>query len=206
MNAAHGAAYDRFMRPIRVLLAVLAVALLGLSTTALAKEYAPPGRAGTSEYAEDIPSAGGNTKTPAMGGGNSTAAQIDKLGAGRAGVRKLTKLGPSGAATAEFAQQTAPTRTASSATSSRKRTTGPSRSRTTTSTTVGSTRSLATAGSPTTLDAGGGSALSALGRMIGGSQGGIGLFLPLLLVLCAIVAVAAALVRTRRPASDAPRS
>jgi hypothetical protein len=184
------------MRSIRTGLAVLATGLLLAAPVAAAKNYAPPGKAGTSEYAEDIPAAGGNVSTPAMGGGNKTAAQIDKLGAGKAGVRKLAKLGKTGAAAAQFAQQTAPV------------TTNAVVSTTVVSTTVsGAGRHASTpAHRPTSavLTASGGSAISGLGHMIGGSDvDGIGVFLPLLLVLSAVGAVVVGVLGMRRPRSDA---
>ena len=188
--------YDRVMRLIRSLLAIMALSALLWSPAALAKQYAPPGKAGTSEYAEDIPTAGGNAATPAMGGGNKTATQIDHLGAGKQGVRRLAKLGTSGAAAAQFALQTAPA-TATPTTAS----TAPS--------TSAGTKKHSHPASPVvpkqqTLTASGGSAITALGRIIGGSDvGGIGIFLPLLLALGAVGAAAVAAVRMRRPRSGA---
>jgi hypothetical protein len=181
------------MRLIRSVLAVLVSSALLWSPAAFAKQYAPPGKAGTSEYAEDIPTAGGNAKTPAMGGGNKTSAQIDHLGAGKEGLRKLAKLGATGAAAAQFAQQTAP------ATAKATSTAAPPRAGTKThphpSPVVSQQR---------TLTASGGSAMTALGRIIGGSDtGGIGIFLPLLLVAGALGAAALAAFRTRRPRSGA---
>lgn len=199
MSALSHPAYDRVMRSVRTLLALLALVALVGSPAAVAKEYAPPGRAGTSEYAEDIPTAGGNAQTPAMGGGNTTAAQIDKLGGGKAGVRKLTRLGKSGAAAAQFAQQTAPTRSASSSAPRAPR----SGSETTASGAGTSAVPSSTPRTQATLRATGGSAVSALGRALDGSQGGIGLFLPLLLISGAFAATAWAVVRARRPHSDA---
>jgi hypothetical protein len=190
MSAPCRPAYDRGMRLIRSLLAVLVLCALAGAPAAIAKQYAPPGKAGTSEYAEDIPTGGGNTATPAMGGGNKTAAQIDKLGAGKVGVRKLTKLGTTGAAAAQFAQQTAPATDAG-------RAPGTQAGR------------VAGAGEPggltrgSTLSAPSGSAIGGLWHAVTGSDaGGIGIFLPLLLVLSALGAAVAG-VRMRRPHSDA---
>jgi hypothetical protein len=170
------------MRPIRALLAVLAISMLVCTPAALAKQYAPPGKAGTSEYAEDIPTAGGNAATPAMGGGNKTPAEIDRLGAGKAGVRKLAKLGELGAAAAQWAQQTAPA------------TASPRNDGATAAHHAGAARQP-------TLTASGVSALSGLGRLLGGSDvDGIGIFLPLLLAfgLGAAVAISARRVLRRR--------
>lgn len=165
---------------IRSLVAVLALTAV-VCSSAMAKNYAPPGRAGTSQYAEDIPSAGGNVSTPAMGGGNKTAAQISHLGAGKQGVRKLAKLGKAGAQAAQFAQATAPA--------------------------TGSNQSapVDTRSTPhsSPLVASGGSALSGVGHLLGGSDsGGIGVFLPLLLAVSLVAALFAALLRLRRPERD----
>lgn len=194
MSAPCQPTYDRAVRLIRSLLAVLALSALLWSPSALAKQYAPPGKAGTSEYAEDIPTAGGNAKTPAEGGGNKTSAQINHLGAGKAGVRKLAKLGTAGAAAAQFAQQTAPATTAKTAATT---TTAPA-PRAGRKTYSG--RSSPVVAQQRTLTASGGSAITALGRVFGGSDvGGIGIFLPLLLMLGAATAAAVAVLRSRRP-------
>jgi hypothetical protein len=164
-------------------LALMAVAGLWLllSSPAFAgktKVYDPPGKAGANEYAEVIPSAGGNVSTPASGGANTTASQISKLGAGRLGVTKLTKLGKQGAAAAQFALQTAPSRT-------------PVR------------LPPSTAGTPrrtgTGLNATSGSVLAGVGRLLDGSDvDGIGLALPLLLAMSLGGAVGLGLLTVRR--------
>lgn len=163
--------YHRPMRMQRPVLAVV-LAMLVAAPTAAAKNYAPPGKAGSSQYAEVIPSSGGNVSTPALGGGNPTAAQISKLGAGMKGVHRLTRLGSEGAAAAKFAQATAPGTTAPST---------PGRPR------------------PVVLTAPQGSVWSGLGRLLGGSDaGGIGIFLPLLLAFGLGAAVAFTAQRARR--------
>jgi hypothetical protein len=196
------------MRTTRAVLVALVLALVW-SPIAIAKQYAPPGKAGTSEYAEDIPTAGGNSKTPAEGGGNKTSAQIDDLGAGKAGMRKLAELGTTGAAAAQLAQQTAPatlTRTSTSTAPSSRSTAPSSRSTAPSSrSTAPSSRKkthndvLAVAPQQQTLTAAGDSAIPALGRIIGGSDvGGIGIFLPLLLVFGLGAAAATTVLRSRR--------
>lgn len=169
-------AYHRSMRLIRVAVLVLSVALL-VSGQAMAakttKMYLPPGRAGASQYGEDIPTAGGSGLSPAETGGNKTAAQISRLGAGKLGIRKLAKRGKTGVAAAKFAQQTAPA--------------------------VSSGPSKAVARHGEVLTASGGSAMSGLGHLIDGSDAnGIGVFLPLLLALSVLGAVAVGIFRTRR--------
>ncbi len=153
---------------------------LGLAPAAAAKKttFAPPGKAGTSEYAETLPAAGGNVSPPARGGGNPTGAELSKLGSGKAGAAKLSKLGKAGQSAAAFARATAPVATPAAPASSAS----PSRS------------SSITADERT-----GGSALSGLLHLIGGSDsGGIGVFLPLLLAFSLGAAVAVSGLRVSR--------
>jgi hypothetical protein len=181
------------MRLKRLLVAALAMTALSCGSAA-AKNYAPPGRAGTSQYAEDIPSAGGNVSTPAMGGGNKTAAQISHIGKGKQGISKLSKLGKTGIQAAQFVQATAPTTT----TSSRS---GSGSAQTTTSQKTSSTPALRS--QTTVLTASGGSALSGVGHLLTGSDsGGIGVFLPLLLALSLVATLVVAVLRLRRPPRD----
>lgn len=165
--------YAVAMRLMRVSLVLVLAALVDCGPAlAGGKVYAPPGKAGTSEYSEIVPSAGGNVRPPADGGGNATGAQISKLGAGAAGVRKLTKLGKNGAAAAKFAEQTAPA-------------VQPAKRR----------RPATGAGNRVTpvLRATNASAVTAVTRLVGGSDsGGIGLALPLLLAFSLGAAVAVA--------------
>lgn len=165
-----------------MLVAVAAVSVAWLATAAPAlagktKVYDPPGKAGANEYAEVVPSAGGNVAAPALGGGNTTARQISALGAGSVGVRKLAKLGREGAGAAQFALQTAPAAT-------------PTRL-------PAPTPTPARAGAK--LDARAGSALAGIGRLIAGSDvDGIGLALPLLLAASLTGAVGFGVLRARR--------
>lgn len=178
-SAACQRAYDRLMRLIRMTAAVLVTALL-IAVPAEAgqtKTYAPPGKAGSSQYAEVVPTGGGNVQTPAMSGGNPSSKQISSLGAGKTGVRKLAKLGKQGAAAAQFAQQTAPAAISSHGLQ------GP----------------VGASGSTTPLNASGGSAFSGITHLLGGSDtGGIGVFLPLLLAFGLGAAVAVSVLRVRR--------
>lgn len=175
------------MRSSRAVLVLVLASLLTLAPAALAakvKIYAPPGKAGTSEYSEIVPSAGGNTQPPALGGGSTNAAQISKLGSGRQGVAKLSKLGKQGAAAAQFAQATAP-----AVVHSTHGLGGPPAA-----TGSGSAR----LGGPTG-GAASGSALNGIGNLLGGSDaGGIGRFLPLLLAFALGAAVALSAVRVWR--------
>ncbi len=163
-----------------MLLAVLAgSAWTAGAATAGEKIYAPPGKAGSSQYAEVIPSSGGNVSTPALGGGgNTTPTQISALGAGRIGVKRLSKLGKAGAGAAQFAQVTAPVRLPAARATPRRGVQG-------TTSTLGN----GTAGS----------ALTALTDLLGGSDaGGIGVLLPLLLAFAAGAAITAGVQRARR--------
>ena len=174
MNTDCQPSYDRAMRLKRIALVLVVAGSLGWAPAAAAKKiYAPPGKAGTSEYAETLPAAGGNVATPAMGGGNPTGAELSKLGSGKAGAAKLAKLGKAGQSAAAFARATAPVATPAA----------PSPS-----------------SSITAADQNSGSALSGLLDLIGGSDsGGIGVFLPLLLAFGLCAAVAVGVLRRRQP-------
>jgi hypothetical protein len=161
-----------------LLLLVASLTWVPIASAAKTKVYAPPGKAGTSEYSEVVPTSGGNVLPPSMGGGNPTAAQISRIGPGKAGVRKLSKLGKQGAAAAQFAQATAPA-------------------------VIHSAHGLkgppSPTGSATLTAAPGGSSLNGVADLLGGSDaGGIGLLLPLLLAFGLGWAGAVVLLRVRR--------
>jgi hypothetical protein len=172
------------MRLARVMSLVLAMALLSAAPAVAGKTkvYAPPGKAGSSQYSEVVPTGGGNVQTPAMGAANPTAKQISSLGAGGTGLRKLSKLGKQGAAAAQFAQQTAP-----AIVHSTHGLNGPSAP-------SGGKPAKAAPLSPTN-----GSAITGITSVLGGSDaGGIGVLLPLLLAFCLGAAVALSVARVRR--------
>jgi hypothetical protein len=163
------------MRFKQIALVLVVAGSLVCAPAAAAKKttFAPPGKAGTSEYAETLPSAGGNVAPPSSGGNNPTGRELAKLGSGKAGAYKLAKLGKAGKSAAAFARATAPVAAPPKARSS----------------------------SITTADRASGSALSGLLHLIGGSDsGGIGVFLPLMLAfgLGAAVTVSALRVSRRR--------
>jgi hypothetical protein len=189
------------MRTKRILVTLVVLFSLSTAPAALAgktKTYAPPGKAGSSEYSEVIPASGGNVAPPSAAAGNTTAAPISKLGQGRVGLRKLAKLGKRGAAAAQFAQATAPTVVANSHTTTNH----------TTKNHATNGRGLKGGGSangartrPTQelkLTAGG-SALSGIGDLLGGSDvDGIGILLPLLLAFGLGAAATVTVQRLRR--------
>jgi hypothetical protein len=157
-----------------------------------AKIYAPPGKAGASEYFETLPASAGNVAPPSAttytaptkssatnpasttsSGTSAASSRLSKVGAGTKGANKVAKLGSNGESAAAFAQETAP---AVVKTSANER------------------------ASDAAFVTPNGSALSGVVRLLGGSDaGGIGAFLPLALILGLVAAIAAAVVRLRRP-------
>ncbi len=71
--------------------------------------YAPPGKAGASEYFEDVPASGGGVRPPANLS-NPSSTNINAIGNGSAkrGTERLSKLGQTGLDASRFAQATAP--------------------------------------------------------------------------------------------------
>jgi hypothetical protein len=169
-------------RPRRMLVTVAALFVLlpaaAQATTTTYKVYAPPGKAGTSEYSEVVATSGGGVAPPANLSDPSSKA-IDSLGRAKHGLEKLAKLGKTGAAAANLARATAPARVTLQ---------GPS----------AGTQAGATGNPGSTVDTG--SAVSGLLHLVAGSdQGGIGVFMPLLLGLSAAGALGFALGRRFRP-------
>lgn len=151
--------YPCWMRLPRVMVAVVAVALTCVFVaTGVAKVYAPPGKAGATQYSETLPASGGNvappSSTPYTGQGPASApGPIAKLGSGAAGIKHLSNLGSEGQAVAGFAQATAPT-------------------------------VVKAPHADVSASVSGSSAISGILSLLGGSDvGGIGLFLPVLLAL-----------------------
>jgi hypothetical protein len=184
----------RWMR--RATLLIFASLMLAVPAPALAASIAPPGKSGANQYFETVPSAAGNAAPPQGGNslsgrGNGTSA-LNSLGHGRSGAAALSHLGKSGQAAAALAAATAPT-PAPGVSGARKH----GRGRTSGGLSPAQIQSLS---APS-----GGSTASALADLLGGSDlGGLGLWLPLLLLaaLLAVVAVASfSLVRRRGPAA-----
>ena len=157
---------------------IVALALLSLvPAAAQAKKgstvYVPPGKSGATQYFEIVPASGGATAPP-VSPATASSHNLNGLGQGRRGGRTLTKLAKAGAAAAALARATAPHRELGSAPP------------------AGARASRANLGT--------GSALSAIANVVTGSdQGGIGVFMPLLLALSLAGAVGFALGRRFRP-------
>lgn len=149
----------------------------------------PPGKAGANQYFETIPTSNGNAAPPS--GTPSKPPAIDSAGPGNSALKQLQKLGADGQAAASFAQASAPTVS---------HTGGHGQSNAT-----GSSKSGTSTGSPgaAAASATGSSALSGIFRVLGGSDaGGIGVFMPILLIGSLLSAILAA--GWRRHRDDAP--
>jgi hypothetical protein len=180
----------------RILVTLVVLFSLSTAPAALAgktKTYAPPGKAGSSEYSEVIPASGGNVSPPSAATGNTTAAPISKLGQGRVGLRKLAKLGKRGAAAAQFAQATAPTVVTNNHPTKNHATNGHGLKG------GGSADGARTRPAQKLKLTAGGSALSGIGDLLGGSDvDGIGILLPLLLAFGLGAAATVTVQRLRR--------
>ncbi len=154
------------VRRLTPLLAVLALSVVMLPASAAAKGgsvlYAPPGHAGASEYSEDLPTSGGSTTQPTNLSAPSPV-QLNKLGQGRQGARKLVHDGTQGKAALDWARATAPRQIGSSSSSSP---------------------------TATTANLHSGSAVSGIADVLSGSDvGGLGAIVPLLLGLMLAAAI-----------------
>lgn len=173
-----------------VTLALACAALALMPAAASAQVYAPPGKAGSSEYAETIPTSGGNVAPPSDPGSSSGSA-LGSIGHGSAGAQALSKLGTAGKAAAALARATAPATAAQVPASTR-----PSGS----STPSGPLSKL--------IRSPGGSAVGGLASLAeGNDDGGIGFFMPLLLGLSLAGALAVVSLRAwRRGRPAGPRA
>lgn len=88
-------------RQILAIAAASAVAALALPSAGAAEYYVPPANSAANQYTESFPGAGGES-----GGKRKAATPGAALGAGNA--KKLQSKGPAGKATAELAAETAP--------------------------------------------------------------------------------------------------
>jgi hypothetical protein len=167
----------KFVRRASVLL--FSAFLLAAPSEAFALSLTPPGKSGTDQYFETIPTSAGNAAPPQGGGigsGNGGSHALSQLGHGTAGTRGLSHLGKDGQAAAGLAAATAPAN--------------------------GSGRGVApgnSAGSHGLNAVQGESASSGIADALTGSDaGGIGLVLPLLLGTSLIVAIGLAAWKIRR--------
>jgi hypothetical protein len=91
----------KYRRQNLAIAAAFAVAALALPAAAAAEYYVPPANSAANQYTESVPGAGGES-----GGKRKKATPGTALGAGNA--KKLEAKGPAGKATAELAAETAP--------------------------------------------------------------------------------------------------
>lgn len=167
------------MRRAPVVLALIsAVVALASPATASAAHYAPPGKAGATQYFETIPTSGGNVAPPSYnpkptsGSSGQTAPSptLATTGAGSRGSKRLSQLGTAGQAAANFAQSTSPATTRSP-----------------------------TSGLENVESNPGGSALGSLMNFITGSDaGGIGILMPVILGLSLLTALGIGAYRVAR--------
>jgi len=188
------------------LLLATAIALVAASPAAAEEEpLVPPGNSAVNQYTEGFPTAGGEKEAHNQGGRNVSPGNV--LGAKNAS--RLEKQGPAGHAAAELAAETAPNAIAAGPSAGNPRGSGIAAGAPSGSGGEPSGRGAATAPSPPSApspaaatQANGSSGLSeVLSRATGSSsEGGMGLFLPLL-ILAAIAWALAYLARQRRPVS-----
>ena len=143
--------------------------------TPSATVYAPPGKAGATEYFEVVPNSGGGVAPPANLSSPGSA-NLKQLGQGGQTAHALSKLGATGTYAANWARATAPVRLGGTPSG-------------------GLTSHLAGASA-----SGGGSALAGVLQVLGGSDvDGLGAVLPLALILLLVGAVGFVLGRRLRP-------
>jgi hypothetical protein len=165
----------------RASLLLFSVFLLGAPSQAFALSLTPPGKSGTDQYFETIPTSAGNAAPPQGGAGGGHA--LSQLGQGGAGVKGLGHLGNDGQAAASLAAATAPTIGAGRGAAS------------------GSARGTGPAGSHGLNALQGESASRGIAdALTGADAGGIGLVLPLLLGTSLILAIGLGAWRLRRGA------
>jgi hypothetical protein len=177
-------AYDRTMRLVRrTSIFLFSVLLLSGPSQAFALSLTPPGKSGTDQYFETIPTSAGNAAPPQGRGGGAGSGDraLSQLAQGGAGARSLAHLGKDGQAAASLAAATAPTNGAGRGAGS------------------GSARGTGPAGSHGLNALQGESASRGIADALTGSDpGGIGLVLPLLLGTSLILAIGLAAWRLRR--------
>jgi hypothetical protein len=183
---------------MRIVAALGLVMALLLPASALAKghTFAPPGNSGVNQYVESVPTAGGkkpaNSVHPSGGGGG-----VSGGGGGGGGSispstqQQFAHQGAAGTAAVALARATAPSGGSSSRRAGRHGS--------------GQSGSGTATGAPITKAAAGFSPVSSLFKAFtGSSSGGLGAFLPIILVVSALAAMAAAIFRRRRATRQIP--
>jgi hypothetical protein len=172
---------------LRIALSAALGAAVAFPAASLAEYYVPPGNSAANQYTESLPGAGGDS-----GGKHKGVTPASTLGAGNA--KKLEKQGSAGKAAAEVAAQTAPPQLIAGGGTSGSGTTAPSGG-----------GSAGSGGGNGGSNGGGGDLGEAtrvsqpqgssgvgqvLGQATGASDGNLGLWLPLAIVLTLIGSVA----------------
>lgn len=162
--------------------------------------YAPPGKAGASEYFEVVPNSGGGVAPPA----NLTSPgsrNLSRLGVGARTARTLSKLGATGGQAARWARATAPVRTGAEPgvrSGGGEPGVAPGGGQPGGSGGVGNSGTVGPAGTGSLPR--GGSALGGVIELLGGLDAdGIGAALPVGLIVLAVGALGFALGRRLRP-------
>lgn len=160
----------------RAVVGLVSAAVIAAPADAFAIVLAPPGKSGADQYFETVPTSAGNAAPPA-GGSASPGQSLAGIGQGGAGARTLARLGADGQAAAGLAAATSPTppghagANAGNGSGSRRTASSPSGA-----SSQGSANGSATGGLVDTLT--------------GSDSGGIGLVLPLLMLVSLLGAIA----------------
>ncbi len=177
----------QLLSAVALLLAAAAPAsALGAGGT---RVYAPPGKAGATQYFEVVPNAGGGVAPPANLS-TPSGANLNRLGQGRTAAGTLSHLGKTGAAAANWARASAPSLSRPPAKPGGSAGNGGGGS---------AGNGGGHSGTGAAVNLAGGSALSGFTHLLSGQDaGGIGAMLPLLLALSLAGAVGFALGRRLR--------
>jgi hypothetical protein len=153
----------------KISIAIGSLLILSLASSAGAAQVAPPGNSGVNQYSETLPGAGGDQPSSDSGGGGAEGNQGSSLSP--KAQRALQEHGPTGAAVAGLASQTAP-QVANSGAQNRSHDSRES--------------------------GGGGSALGAgVDQLSGSETSGMGVALPIIILLSLIGAIAVFVLRRR---------
>jgi hypothetical protein len=167
---------------LRRLVAVAVIAMLACPAGAAAQGALPPGDSGVDEYVEGVPGPKGSVPSGSVGKGKDRGDKALPPGV----VRQLEALGEDGRAAAELAEATAPSR--ADRAGARKARDGE----------AGGSSGSAGGGN----DSGGSAIAEVVGKMVGGGEGGMGLALPLILLVTVLSAIAVVVARRSRGAGQ----